>query len=171
MILVGFFCVLGAIGLLVAGLAQADPDLVWASITASAVGGLAVAVAAVQRSRVLRRAAVALDSPGRAPVATKATRTATQPRPPGSSVVDVPRIPVPAADAPEVDAGEFRASRPTADSDAPEAADAEVAGAEVSDAEVAGAEVSDADVRDAEVSAAAVSGAGLSSAAISNDGG
>lgn len=54
MVLVGFFCVLGAVGLLVVGLVQTDPDLVWASIGASAVGGLAVAVASIQRSRALR---------------------------------------------------------------------------------------------------------------------
>jgi len=67
MVLVGFFCVVGAVGLLVVGLVQSDPDLVWASIGASAIGGLAVAVASIQRSRALRRvrgsAATASGSP------------------------------------------------------------------------------------------------------------
>lgn len=57
MVLVGFFCVLGAIGLLIVGLVQSDPDLVWASIGASAAGGLAVVAASIQRSRAMRRAA------------------------------------------------------------------------------------------------------------------
>lgn len=56
MILVGFLFVLAAIGLLIAGLAQGNPDLIWASIAASAVAGLAVAVAAMQRGRALRSA-------------------------------------------------------------------------------------------------------------------
>lgn len=67
MVLVGFFCVLGAIGLLIVGLVQSDPDLVWASIGASAAGGLAVVAASIQRSRSLRRAAAANKHTGVAP--------------------------------------------------------------------------------------------------------
>ncbi len=51
MVLVGFVCVLGAIGLLVAGLAQADSGFLTASIAASALGGIAVGIAAMQRGR------------------------------------------------------------------------------------------------------------------------
>lgn len=57
MVLVGFFCVLGAIGLLIAGLVRSDPDLVWSSIGASAVGGLAIVVASIQRGRAARSSA------------------------------------------------------------------------------------------------------------------
>lgn len=62
MVLVGFFCVLGAIGLLVAGLLRADPDLVWSSIGASAVGGLAVVAASIQRGRAARRSGAAAEA-------------------------------------------------------------------------------------------------------------
>ncbi|MDQ3734581.1 MAG: hypothetical protein M3400_11400 [Actinomycetota bacterium] len=55
MVLVGCFCVVGAVGLLIVGLVQSDPDLVWASIGASGVGGIAVAIASMQRSRALRK--------------------------------------------------------------------------------------------------------------------
>ncbi len=57
MVLVGFVCVLGAIGLLVAGLAQADSGFLTASIAASALGGIAVGVAAMQRGRAADLAA------------------------------------------------------------------------------------------------------------------
>lgn len=105
MILVGLFCVLGAIGLLIAGLAQADQDLVWASITASALGGLAVAIAAVQRGRALRRAEGADEAAGQASPATDAF----------------------AGDTPVVDGpGQSRASWPAADAqDAEDAEDAD----------------------------------------------
>lgn len=56
MILVGSLCVLAAIGLLVAGLTQSDPDLVWASVAASGLGGVAVVAATIQRDRAGRRA-------------------------------------------------------------------------------------------------------------------
>jgi len=54
MILFAFLCVLGAIGLLVLGLARADASLVWASIATSALGGVVVLLASVQRGRALR---------------------------------------------------------------------------------------------------------------------
>lgn len=85
MILVGFFCVLGAIGLLIAGLAQADPDLVWASIAASAAGGLAVVAAAVQRGRALQRAERATGGPRAATVSTAVTSPGSEAKPPGGS--------------------------------------------------------------------------------------
>ncbi|MDQ4037652.1 MAG: hypothetical protein M3313_04710 [Actinomycetota bacterium] len=106
MILVGFCCVLGAIGLLVAGLAQADPHLVWASITSSAVGGFAVAVSAVQRGRALRRAEVVDGPQAQVPAAT-------------ASAPDEPAVA-----APQLEAAQPPASRPTADTQGHGAADA-----------------------------------------------
>ncbi len=64
MVLVGFGCVLGAIGLLVAGLAQADSGFLSASIAASALGGIAVGIAAMQRGRAADLAAEPADETG-----------------------------------------------------------------------------------------------------------
>ncbi len=85
MVLVGFFCVLGALGLLVVGLVQGEPDLVWASIGASAVGGVVVAIASIQRGRALRRLRAGTARPevtgSQQPVA-KASVTAQPAKPP-----------------------------------------------------------------------------------------
>jgi len=106
MILVGFCCVLGAIGLLVAGLAQADPDLVWASIVASAVGGLAVGIAAFQRGRTLRRAGPADPAARAATVATTVTDGHAHEIAPAADSPDAQAsvLQAPAADLPAVDA-------------------------------------------------------------------
>ncbi len=106
MVLVGLFCVLGAIGLLVTGLVQADQDLVWASIAASAVGGLAVLAASIQRSRILRRAGPsnrhtgAIPSPSRK-VATQAAVRVAEAAPQKAGAAPEPGPPEPDADAVE----------------------------------------------------------------------
>lgn len=104
MVLVGIFCVLGAVGLLITGLARADQSLIWASIAASAVGGLAVVGASIQRGRVRRKAAGVTDRPPDA----SATAPATVPeviakRPARAAPTPAAQAPVrgSAADAPE----------------------------------------------------------------------
>lgn len=72
MTLVGLLCVLGAIVLLAAGLAQGDWNLVRVSIAASALGGVAVVVAALQRDRALRRSDLAAGRSGGLPIASQA---------------------------------------------------------------------------------------------------
>lgn len=64
MIIVGFLCVMGAIVLLGVGLAQSDSNLVWASIAASGLGGVAVVVAGIQRGRAVGRAETAAEGSG-----------------------------------------------------------------------------------------------------------
>lgn len=107
MVLVGLFCVLGAIGLLVTGLVQADQDLVWASIAASAIGGLAVLAASIQRSRALRRAVAAnkpmgeKPSPPRKGAAQAAVRPSNAAPQKGPAAEPKPEPPAPDADAVE----------------------------------------------------------------------
>lgn len=72
MTLVGLLCVLGAIFLLAAGLAQGNWNLVRISIAASALGGVAVVVAALQRDRALRRSDLAAGRSGGLPIASQA---------------------------------------------------------------------------------------------------
>ncbi|CAN5405538.1 hypothetical protein BH24ACT9_BH24ACT9_06790 [soil metagenome] len=78
MTLVGLLCVLGAIVLLAAGLAQGDWNLVRVSIAASALGGVAVVVAALQRDRALRRSDLAADRSGGLPIASEAPSEAPE---------------------------------------------------------------------------------------------
>lgn len=118
MVLVGFFCVLGAIGLLVAGLVRSDPDLVWSSIGASAVGGLAVVVASIQRGRAARSSAAPAetdkdkDQAASSPTAEPTTvvtpllprrrpGTALATTPVASTADAIKDLPTPAAPAPE----------------------------------------------------------------------
>lgn len=70
MILVGFLCVISAVGLLVAGLAQGNSALVWASIATSALGGVVVVIAAIRRDRAALRGRADAASSVAEPLAT-----------------------------------------------------------------------------------------------------